>query len=112
MDLTCDRQPRTLIHILDDDSLLHIFSFCRPVILDESEAVNTFQILGGGGVEARMMVVQGCRLVAGPVLPNAVSWLPHLQHVPERSLTRRPPPNHSSVDQACTNASHPHTLAR
>src|SRR5260370_38728027 len=99
MDLTCDRQPRTLIHILDDDSLLHIFSFCRPVILDESEAVNTFQILGGGGVEARMMVLQGCRLVAGPVLPNAVSWLPPLHHVPERSLTPSTPQHHTPVQR-------------
>src|SRR5258708_38836772 len=35
---TCDSQPRTLIHFLDDDSLLNMFSLCRPVILDESEA--------------------------------------------------------------------------
>src|SRR5216684_6922219 len=45
---TCDRQPRTLIHILDDDSLLNMFSLCRPLILDESEAVTATQILGGG----------------------------------------------------------------
>jgi hypothetical protein len=45
---TCDRQPCTLINILDDDSLLNMFSLCRPVILDESEAVTPSQILGGG----------------------------------------------------------------
>jgi hypothetical protein len=37
----------TLIHILDNDSLLDIFSHCRPVILDKSE-VDLLQILGGG----------------------------------------------------------------
>ena len=37
----------TLIHILDNDSLLDIFSHCRLVILDESE-VDLLQILGGG----------------------------------------------------------------
>ncbi len=45
---TCDRPPRTLIHILNDDCLLHMVSLCRPVILDEGEAVNSLQILGGG----------------------------------------------------------------
>src|SRR5258707_275326 len=35
---TCDRPPRTLIHILNDDCLLHMVSLCRPVILDEGEA--------------------------------------------------------------------------
>ena len=45
--LTGSRSPSTFIHILDDDSLLVIFSFCRPVILDESKAVES-QILGGG----------------------------------------------------------------
>jgi hypothetical protein len=43
---TCDRQPRTLIHILDDDSLLNLFSLSRPLILDESEAVDA-EILEG-----------------------------------------------------------------
>src|SRR6266446_2500314 len=44
---TGDRPPSILIHILDDDSLLNVFSFCRPVILGENEA-NTNQILEGG----------------------------------------------------------------
>ena len=44
---TGNRSPTTIIHILDDDSLLVIFSLCRPVILDESEAIES-QILGGG----------------------------------------------------------------
>ena len=38
---------RTFIHTLDDDSILIIFTFCRPVILDVSEFDDT-QILGGG----------------------------------------------------------------
>lgn len=42
-----DRLPGTLIHVLDDDSLLKIFSFCRPLILDESEASDG-EILNGG----------------------------------------------------------------
>ena len=45
---TGNRSSRTRIHLLDDDSLLIIFSFCRPVIFDESEATNTTQILAGG----------------------------------------------------------------
>src|SRR5713226_1476494 len=44
---TCDRQPPTLIHILDNDSLLNVFSLCRPLILDESEVVDA-EILEGG----------------------------------------------------------------
>ena len=44
---TGNRSRSTLVHILDDDSLFIIFSFCRPVILDESEA-DVVQILGGG----------------------------------------------------------------
>ena len=44
---TGNRHPITHIHILDDDSLLNIFSLCRPVILDENEA-NDIQILEGG----------------------------------------------------------------
>ena len=38
---------RPLIHTLDDDSLLKIFSLYRPLILDEGEADNN-QILDGG----------------------------------------------------------------
>ena len=41
------RSSSTLVHLLDDDSLLVVFSFCRPVILDETEADN-WRILGGG----------------------------------------------------------------
>ena len=36
-----------LIHILDDDSLLNIFNFCHPVMVDEDEA-NCNRILQGG----------------------------------------------------------------
>ena len=35
--LTIIRQPVTFIHTLDDDSLLHIFHFCRPEVLREDE---------------------------------------------------------------------------
>lgn len=42
-----NESPRTLVNLLDDDSLLIIFSLCRPVILDESEADDA-RILGGG----------------------------------------------------------------
>jgi hypothetical protein len=61
---TCDRQPRTLIHTLDNDSLLQIFSFFRPVILDETEAVDASQILEGGEWNQERWwykVVQVCR---------------------------------------------------
>ena len=44
---TINRSPTAPVHHLDDDSLLIIFSFCRPIILDESEA-NGLQILEGG----------------------------------------------------------------
>jgi len=37
----------TFIHILDQDSLLHIFYICRPVLLDEDETDDT-RILRGG----------------------------------------------------------------
>ena len=37
---TGNRPASKHIHILDDDSLLNIFSFCRPLTLDESEAPN------------------------------------------------------------------------
>lgn len=36
-----------LIHTLDDDSLLKVFSLYRPLILDESETDNN-QLLDGG----------------------------------------------------------------
>ena len=45
---TRNRSSRTLIHLLDDDSLLIIFFFCRPVILDESEVYDTYQLAEGG----------------------------------------------------------------
>ena len=44
---TGNRSPSIFIHLLDDYSLLIIFSLCRPVILDESEVDDTV-ILGGG----------------------------------------------------------------
>ena len=51
------------IHILDDYSLLNIFSFSRPVILDESE-VNQEQLLEGGEWNRELWwyrLVQVCR---------------------------------------------------
>jgi len=42
-----NRPPRIPIHILDDDSLLNIFNFCHPVMVDEDEA-NCHRILQGG----------------------------------------------------------------
>ena len=38
----------TFIHILDDDSILIIFSCCRPVILDAKNESDDTEILGGG----------------------------------------------------------------
>ena len=52
-----------LVHHLDDDSLLIIFSLCRPVILDESEA-NSVQILEGGEWNREQWwhrIIQVCR---------------------------------------------------
>ena len=43
---TDNRSSDTLIHDLDDDSLLIIFSLCRPIILDEIEVTNV-QFLEG-----------------------------------------------------------------
>ncbi|KAI9461533.1 hypothetical protein F5148DRAFT_1315956 [Russula earlei] len=38
---------RVYIHILDDDSLLSIFSLCRPALLDEDETDDTHVLRGG-----------------------------------------------------------------
>jgi len=40
-------RQRSFIDILDDDSLLHIFSLYRPVLLDEDETQNSSVLLGG-----------------------------------------------------------------
>jgi hypothetical protein len=61
------------IHILDDDSLLNIFSLCRPVILNESEANDT-QILTGGEWNREQWwygLVQVCRRWRYLVLESA-----------------------------------------
>lgn len=57
------RHPSTYIHIIDDDSLLNIFSFCRPVILDENEANDTQIVEGGNWSRERWWykLVQVCR---------------------------------------------------
>ena len=45
---TGNRSPSAFVHLLDDDSILIIFSFCRPVILDAENESNSTRILGGG----------------------------------------------------------------
>jgi hypothetical protein len=42
------RQHRPSIHILDDDSLLNVFYYCRPVLLDEDETGDDTRVLLGG----------------------------------------------------------------
>ena len=42
-----NRSLRMFIYILDDDSLLDIFHFCRPVLLDDDVA-DDGRILEGG----------------------------------------------------------------
>jgi hypothetical protein len=41
-----ERTPSAFIHILDNDSLLKIFSLCRPALLDNNEE-DAIEILGG-----------------------------------------------------------------
>jgi hypothetical protein len=46
---TSSVSPNAFVHLLDDDSILIIFSFCRPMILlDESEVNEDMLLLGGG----------------------------------------------------------------
>src|SRR5258708_501572 len=97
---SCDRQPPTLIHNLDDDSLLNMFSLCRPLILDETEADEAVQILEGGEWKRERWwyrVVQVCRrwrylilqsashlrlsLVCAPGTP-VIDMLAHSPHLP------------------------------
>jgi len=47
----------TFIHILDQDTLLHIFYLCRPAILDE-EVTDDFLILKGGVWTRERLVAQ------------------------------------------------------
>src|SRR5712675_2443311 len=53
----------TLIHILDQDSLLHIFYLCRPVLLDASETENIRIFQGGVWTRERWWykLAQVCR---------------------------------------------------
>src|SRR5712692_5660877 len=57
-----DEAP-TLIHILDDDSILNLFSLCRLMILDEIEAVDSGILEGGEWNRERWWynLVQVCR---------------------------------------------------
>ena len=60
-----------LIHILDDDSLLNIFCFCRPVVWDRMASAP--RILEGGEWTHQRWVVQ-----ARPCLPEVAishTWL-------------------------------------
>jgi hypothetical protein len=68
-----NRYSKTSIHTLDDDSLLNIFYFCRPALLDEDE-VDPGQILRGGNwVRERWWytLVQVCRRWQYRVLASA-----------------------------------------
>ena len=56
---TGNRLPNTLIHVLDDYSLLNIFSFCRPLILDENETAD-YEVQVRGAMELRTVVVHPC----------------------------------------------------
>jgi hypothetical protein len=44
---TRNRSPSTLVHLLDDDSLLIIFSLCRPLLVDDGK-VDDIVLLEGG----------------------------------------------------------------
>jgi len=61
-----DNRPNpsgTFIHSLDQDSLLHIFYLCRPVLLDEDETNNIVILQGGIWTRERWWykLVQVCR---------------------------------------------------
>ncbi|KAH9955687.1 hypothetical protein BC827DRAFT_831092 [Russula dissimulans] len=53
----------TLIHILDNDSLLNVFHFCRPTLLDEDEDDEDQILLGGEWLRERWWyeLVHVCR---------------------------------------------------
>ena len=62
---TRNRPPSAFVHLLDDDSLLIVFSLCRPVILDELESRDDYTYILGGGKWNRERwwhrVIQVCR---------------------------------------------------
>ena len=70
---TGNKSPTTLVHVLDDDSLLIVFSLCRPVILDESEANNVQLIEGGEWARERWWyrLIQVCHRWRSLVLQSA-----------------------------------------
>ena len=73
-----NRSRSTFIHILDDDSILVIFSHCRPVILDPESEFDDSYILGGGKWNRERWwhrLVQVCRRWRYLVLDSAF----HLQ---------------------------------
>ena len=74
---TANRSPSTLIHLLDDDSLIIIFSFCRPVISDESTIYHNKGIDEGEWKRERWWyrLIQVCRRWRYLVLESAF----HLQ---------------------------------
>jgi hypothetical protein len=58
-----NRLLKTFIHVLDDDSLLNIFYYCRPVLLDEGDA-DELDIIQGGAWDRESWwykLVQVCR---------------------------------------------------
>ena len=70
--------PSTLIHLLDDDSLLIIFSFCRPLLFDENKVYDEVHLLEGGEWNREWWwykLVQVCRRWRNLVLQSAF----HLQ---------------------------------
>ena len=75
--LTANRSPSTLIHLLDDDSLIIIFSFCRLVISDESTIYRNVRIDDGEWNRERWWyrLIQVCRRWRYLVLESAF----HLQ---------------------------------
>ena len=74
---TNDRSPSSFVHILDDDSLLIIFSFCRPLISDESKVYHNRHIDEGEWNRERWWhrLIQVCRRWRYLILDSAF----HLQ---------------------------------
>ena len=75
---TGNRSHSTLVHLLDDDSLLVIFYFCRPSIFVESEAENDVRLIEGGKWNRERWwyrLIQVCRRWRYIVLDSAI----HLQ---------------------------------
>ncbi|KAH9955691.1 hypothetical protein BC827DRAFT_1378919 [Russula dissimulans] len=57
------KRHHTYIHVLDDDSLLHMFSLCRPILLDREEGDDRRTLQGGDWDRERWWykLVQVCK---------------------------------------------------